>query len=57
MIFIDYLLIDIPSQPGKPNVLETGDDFINICWEEPENKGGSEISFYVIEYQEINTSE
>lgn len=55
IMFVSYS--DIPSPPGKPNVLETSDTFINICWDEPQEKGGSEINFYVVEYQEINTTE
>ncbi|XP_028170388.1 titin-like [Ostrinia furnacalis] len=54
---VAVVVLDIPSPPGKPNILETSDTFINICWDEPSDKGGSEINFYVVEYQEINTSE
>lgn len=48
---------DISSPPGKPTILEITNNSINLCWDEPENKGNSEIDFYILEYQEINTTE
>lgn len=48
---------DIPSPPGKPAVLETDDTSANVCWDEPKDTGNSTIDSYIIEYQEINTTE
>lgn len=53
----NHFLVDIPSPPGKPTPLETDDTSINICWSEPENNGNSVIVCYIVEYQEINTTE
>ncbi|KAG6458522.1 hypothetical protein O3G_MSEX010918, partial [Manduca sexta] len=56
-IDINLIVLDIPSAPGKPNVLETDNNSANVCWDEPTNKGNSEILCYIVEYQEINTVE
>uniref|UniRef100_A0A2A4JBM0 Hemolin n=1 Tax=Heliothis virescens TaxID=7102 RepID=A0A2A4JBM0_HELVI len=56
-IEINVVVIDISSPPGKPNVLETTNNSINLCWDEPEVKGNAEIDCYILEYQEINTTE
>ncbi|CAH0745798.1 unnamed protein product, partial [Diatraea saccharalis] len=54
---IAVVVLDLPSKPGKPNVIDTSDTSVNLCWEEPENNGGSDIQCYIVEYQEINTTE
>ncbi|CAH0684241.1 unnamed protein product [Chilo suppressalis] len=54
---ISVIVLDLPSKPGVPNLIETSDTSVNICWNEPENNGGSEIQCYIIEYQEINMTE
>ncbi|PZC75220.1 hypothetical protein B5X24_HaOG206575 [Helicoverpa armigera] len=56
-IEINVVVIDISSPPGKPNLLETTNSSINLCWDEPEMKGNAEIDCYILEYQEINTTE
>ncbi|NP_001091843.1 titin2 [Bombyx mori] len=54
---MNVTILDKPSPPGKPNILEIDSSSINICWDEPENTGNSTIIYYVVEYQEIDTTE
>ncbi|XP_026742306.1 titin-like isoform X13 [Trichoplusia ni] len=54
---IGLVVIDISSPPGKPTVVETTNNSINLCWDEPSEKGNTEIDCYIIEYQESNTTE
>ncbi|CAH2104073.1 unnamed protein product [Euphydryas editha] len=54
---IEVVIIDIPSAPRAPRVLEADDSSVNICWLEPVDTGRSEIDCYIVEYQEENTAE
>lgn len=52
-----FSIIDLSSPPGAPKVLEVGNNFVNIFWSEPTNTGFSQIQCYIVEYQELNTTE
>ncbi|VVC94321.1 unnamed protein product, partial [Leptidea sinapis] len=56
-IEIKVIVMDIPSQPGAPKILEVDDNSVNIYWSEPSDIGNSRIECYIVEYQEINTTE
>ncbi|XP_045510204.1 titin-like [Colias croceus] len=56
-IEIKVIVMDIPSPPGAPKVLDVDNTFVNIYWSEPTDTGYSQIECYVVEYQEINTTE
>ncbi|CAF4749840.1 unnamed protein product [Pieris macdunnoughi] len=51
------IVMDLPSPPGTPKILEVADNFVNIFWSEPTDTGYSEIQCYIVEYQENNTTE
>lgn len=55
--FFYFIYKDLPGPPSKPNILETDDTSVNIHWCEPASKGYSEITCYILEYQEINTTQ
>lgn len=44
---------EIPSVPGAPNVLEIGNDFVNLHWKEPEYDGNNPPLYYTLEYCNI----
>ncbi|CAK1554213.1 unnamed protein product, partial [Leptosia nina] len=56
-IEVKVIVIDLPSPPGAPRILEIDNTFVNIFWNEPVDTGCSEIQCYIIEYQEKNTTE
>lgn len=42
----------MPSQPGRPAVIETTEEYITIHWKEPEKNGNSPVTNYILEMQE-----
>ena len=40
---------DTPSQPGKPNVQDWGEDWAELSWRAPDDDGGADISGYRVE--------
>ena len=40
---------DTPSQPGKPNVADWGEDWAELSWRAPDDDGGADISGYRVE--------
>jgi len=53
MYMMFYSTIEIPSAPGRPQILETKDDSITVTWEASISDGGCPIVHYVLEYREI----
>lgn len=44
---------EVPSSPGCPEFLKTGEDAVVITWQPPESNGGSAVLDYVVEKREI----
>lgn len=42
-------LTDVPSPPGKPNVVDIDSTSMTISWSPPESDGGTPITGYLIE--------
>ena len=58
-VFCSHLydrILDPPSAPGVPEILEVGGDFVNLSWDKPESDGGSRIQGYWIEKRECGTT-
>lgn len=45
-------LVDVPSQPGTPDVAEVTDDHITLFWKAPQSDGLSPITNYKLEYHD-----
>ena len=46
-------LLDIPSKPSRPTILEQTADHITVTWAPPISDGGSPILRYLVERREI----
>jgi len=43
------MIVDKPSPPRNPRVVETSKEFMVVAWEVPESDGGSPITKYKVE--------
>ena len=43
------MLLDEPTQPGRPNILDWGPGHCDMSWDPPESDGGAPITHYIIE--------
>ena len=50
---LSFHVTEIPSKPGRPEVVEIGDSFVSLHWEPPVSDGGCEVLHYVIERREV----
>lgn len=50
------LLSATPSQPGSPEATAVGKEHVIIEWLKPESDGGSEISNYIVDKRETNST-
>lgn len=46
---------DVPGKPGKPQIVDTDNDHIDIKWEPPRDNGGSAIQHYDVERKDLKT--
>lgn len=44
--------LDVPSQPGTPEIAEVTDDHVTLYWKAPESDGLSPITHYILEYHD-----
>jgi hypothetical protein len=42
-------ILDEPTQPGRPNILDWGPGHCDLSWTPPESDGGAPITHYIIE--------
>lgn len=50
--FVIYILLDIPSKPGTPELTDWDVDRVNLKWAAPKSTGGAPITGYIIEKKE-----
>ena len=46
------LLLDVPGQCGRPNILDWTPTFVDISWAAPVSDGGAQISEFILEMKE-----
>lgn len=46
------MLSDEPEAPERPNVMDWGEDFVEIEWTKPKSDGGSPILEYIVQKKE-----
>ncbi|KAJ8898143.1 hypothetical protein PR048_003503 [Dryococelus australis] len=49
---LTLILMEVPSQPGTPEVIEVTDTTVTLHWKAPESDGNSPIINYVLEYHD-----
>ena len=53
VIFISPLTsLDVPSQCGRPNILDWTPTFVDISWAAPASDGGAPLSEFILEMKE-----
>ncbi|KAK5968521.1 Twitchin [Trichostrongylus colubriformis] len=45
----------VPGKPGKPEIVDTDNDHIDIKWDPPRDNGGSPIEHYDVERKDVKT--
>ena len=45
----------VPSPPGKPQVVSVADEGITVKWRKSSEDGGTSITAYIIEYKDKNS--
>jgi len=51
-IVIICCLVDIPSKPGTPEIVDWDVDRVDLKWAAPKSNGGAAITGYIIEKKE-----
>nr|CAD7423859.1 unnamed protein product [Timema monikensis] len=49
---LTLIIMEAPSQPGSPEVIEVTDITITLHWKTPESDGNSPITNYILEYHD-----
>lgn len=53
---LKLVLMEVPSQPGRPEVLEITNNSVTLHWKVPESDGNSPIINYIVEFHDTSDS-
>ena len=51
-IYLTSAALDVPSQCGRPNILDWTPTFVDISWAAPASDGGAPLSEFILEMKE-----
>ncbi|KAF5301261.1 hypothetical protein FQR65_LT00961 [Abscondita terminalis] len=53
---LTLIVMDIPTKPGTPELVDVTDNSITLHWKAPESDGNTPITNYIIEYREKDST-